>query len=344
MGHHGTEGFDVMDPHEDQLRDDHLDRDHGTGPDTGLHVVLGASGGIGNALVHELVRRGRQVRAVNRGGDARVPAGVERMAADVERSEEARRACAGASVVHHAAQPPYGQWPERFPPMNDAVLAAAEAARAKLVFADNLYLYGPTDGPMREDTPQQPTGPKGRTRRALAAQLLAAHAQGRVRVTMGRISDYYGPGNGYSVIGALALEPAMRGKPMRWMGDLDRPHTLHYLEDAARGLAILGERDEADGRAWHVPAAPPITGRGFMELVNRGLDAPVKAGVMGPTLLRLGALFNAQARESRETLYQWTSPFVADTSAFEETFGSMVTTPHAIAIGATLAGDRAVTA
>ena len=41
------------------------------------HVVVGASGGTGSALVRELVGRGRRVRAVNRSGRLAVPEGVE---------------------------------------------------------------------------------------------------------------------------------------------------------------------------------------------------------------------------------------------------------------------------
>lgn len=58
-----------------------------------LHVVLGASGGIGSAIVDELVRRGYRVRAVSRGGNA--PEGAEGMKADVSTREEARAAAQG---------------------------------------------------------------------------------------------------------------------------------------------------------------------------------------------------------------------------------------------------------
>ena len=125
-----------------------------------LHVVLGASGGTGSAVVRELVRRGHRVRAVNRSGDADVPDGsaVERAKGDVADPEGARRACAGASVVYHCAQPEYTKWREEFPPMADAVIDGAAAAGAKLVFADNLYMYGRTDRLPR--TPR--SAPQGR--------------------------------------------------------------------------------------------------------------------------------------------------------------------------------------
>jgi shikimate 5-dehydrogenase len=89
-----------------------------------LHAVLGASGGTGGAVVHELARRGLRARAVSRRGDAEAPGGVERVAADVATAEGAKAACAGAAVVYHCVQPPYTRWPQEFPPLTDAIAAA----------------------------------------------------------------------------------------------------------------------------------------------------------------------------------------------------------------------------
>ncbi len=154
-------------------------------PTPQLHVVLGASGGIGRALVRELARRGHPVRAVHRrGGATDPPRGVAALAADVATAEGARAACAGAAVVHHCAQPPYHRWAQEFPAMNEAVLAGAVAAGAKLVVADNLHTYAPSRGPLTEDAPQRPTSRKGTVRLALTTRLLDAHRAGAVRVAL----------------------------------------------------------------------------------------------------------------------------------------------------------------
>ena len=140
----------------------------------GLQVVLGAGGGTGRAITDELVRQGRRVRAVSRSGHvAGLPASVEHVAADLYDVASATAAVAGASVVYHAAQPPYADWVGRFERMNDAVARAAGATGARLVFADNLYMYGPGSSPMTEATPQLATDRKGAQRRSLAADLLA---------------------------------------------------------------------------------------------------------------------------------------------------------------------------
>jgi nucleoside-diphosphate-sugar epimerase len=303
---------------------------------TGDHVVLGAAGGTGSAVVRELAGRGLPVRAVTRSGKGDVPEGVEQVAADVGSAEDARRACEGAVVVYHCAQPPYTEWAELFPPMTDAVLDGAAAAGAKLVFADNMYVYGPPDGPMTEETPQRAQGKKGRVRIEMADAVLGAHADGRLRATIGRSSDYYGPRGTTSTVGENIMKPALHGKRVRWLGSLDQPHTLNYLEDMARALVTLGERDEADGRVWHLPAAEPLTGRQFLELLFEEAGRPPKVGVASRPMIKLGGLFNPLLRELNETLYQFERPFVSDASAFQAAFGPFEPTPHRAAVSRTV--------
>ena len=300
------------------------------------HVVIGAGGGTGSAIVRELAGRGRPVRAVTRSGKGDAPEGVEQVAADIGTEEGARQACDGAAVVYHCAQPPYTKWPELFPPMTRAVLDGAAAAGAKLVFADNLYVYGPPDGPMNEGTPQRAQGKKGRTRIEMADTLLAADAEGRLRVTIGRSSDYYGPGGTTSTVGESLMKPAVRGKRTRWLGSLDEPHTLNYLADMARALVTLGERDQADGQVWHLPAAEPLTGRQFLEMVFEELGQPPKIGVASRSLIRIGGVFNPLLRELTETLYQFEQPFVSDASKFQAAFAPFEPTPHRTAVSLTV--------
>jgi nucleoside-diphosphate-sugar epimerase len=301
-----------------------------------LLVVLGAAGGTGSAVVDELVVRGLPVRAVTRTGATNAPEGVEQVAADVATPEGARRACAGAAVVYHCAQPAYTKWVELFPPLTRAVLDGTAHAGAKLVFTDNLYVYGPPEGPMTEETPQRAQGKKGRTRIAMAAAILRAHAEGRLRCTIGRSSDYYGPGGTTSTVGDNLMKPVLRGKRARWLGSLDQPHTLNYLEDMARALVTLGEREEADGQVWHLPAAEPLTGRQFLTLAYEAAGLAPKMGVASRPMIRLVGVFNPLVRELNETLYQFERPFVSDASKFQGAFGAFEPTPHPEAVRRTV--------
>lgn len=95
--------------------------------------------------------------------------------ADVSVAADARRAIDGAAVVFHAAQPAYHRWPEDFPAITTAVLAAAASAGAAVVLADNLYAYGPAEGPLTEREPAAATDRKGAFRASMFAEMLKEH-------------------------------------------------------------------------------------------------------------------------------------------------------------------------
>lgn len=258
------------------------------------------------------------------------------LAADLTTAEGVRQACTGAAVVYHCAQPAYHRWSQEFPWLTAAVLDGVAKAGAKLVFADNLYQYGPVRGPLTEDLPAAATSPNGRVRAEMAEAVLAADAAGKVRTTIGRASDYYGPGGVNTTTGPLIFAAALNGKKARWIGSLDVPHTVSYLPDVAKGLATLGERSEADGQAWHLPAAEPVTGRQFLEMVFAALGQPPKIAHLSRPLQRVIGLFDRTVRALGETWYQRDQPFIVDWSKFETAFGPFAVTPHPKAITDTL--------
>lgn len=312
-----------------------------TGASSSLNVVFGATGAIGRAVVDELLRRGERVRAVSRSGHA--PEHAQGVAADAADPAQAMAAARDATVVFHCASPPYTNWPELFPALTHSILAAAESSDAKLVFADNLYAYGPVAGPLREDLPQIAGGRKGRVRVQMATEILHAHQQGRIRATIGRASDYYGPHGTSSTAGETVFGRILAGKKPQWTGHLDQPHTFHYLPDIARGLLVLAAHQEADGQIWHLPADNPLTAQQFFDLTYRaaGKDSPAKASLLGPTTLAVGGLFSPLVRELRETIYQFRAPFVVDSAKFETAFGPLEPTPHRQAIEQTVTWYRA---
>ena len=289
-----------------------------------MHVVLGASGGAGSAVVRELSARGARVRAVSRSGRGGPLPGVEYVRGDAADSESLKAICRDAAVLYHCVNVPYPEWTRRLLPIAEAVIGATAAAGARLVVMDNLYMYGPPDGPMTETIPKAARGPKGRLRARVADRFMHAHRTGAVRLAIGRASDFYGPAAN-SVPNMLVIKPAIEGKTASWVGNLDVPHTLSYLPDVARGLITLGERDEALGEIWHLAAAEPLTGRQFTEMVFQELGRPPKMRVISRPMMFVAGLFLRVARESAEVFYQFERPFVMDSSKFERSFGKQVT-------------------
>ena len=297
-------------------------------------VVLGATGGAGSAVIHELASRGVRVRAVSRTGAGPSLPGVTPVKSDVGNAAALHDVCRGAGVVYHCVNVPYPLWTRRLVPIAEAILGAAAAAGAKLVVMDNLYMYGRSDGPMTETTPRSARGPKGRLRIRLERLLLDAHRAGKVPVAIGRASDFYGP-EANSAAMFLVVRPALAGRRASWLGSLDEPHTLSYLPDVGWGLATLAAHDRAFGEIWHLPAAEPLTGRQFAGMVYEALGRPPRVGLIPKPVMVLGGLVSSMIRESREVLYQFEHPFIMDAAKFTQAFGSRITS-HRAAIRQTL--------
>jgi nucleoside-diphosphate-sugar epimerase len=305
------------------------------------HVVLG-TGAIGRAVAEELVRRGDSVRMVNRSGKMdEVAVGVEVVASDLYDQAKVREVTREAKVVYQSAQPRYYEWPEKFPPLQKSILDGLTGSGAKLVIVENLYMYGDTNGkPMTEDLPYLAHTRKGRVRGEISRAAFEAHKAGRIRVTSARGGNFFGPWGMDSTMGARAFYPLLRGKPAQLIGRTDLPHTHTYIKDFGAALVILGERDEADGQAWHVPNAQPTMSQAdLVRLFAEEAGVEPKISSMGKTMLTIGGLFIPEAKETVEMMYEFDRPFIVDSSKFEKTFG-LKATPMQEAIKKTVAWYR----
>jgi nucleoside-diphosphate-sugar epimerase len=302
-----------------------------------LHVVFG-TGQVGNALAAELTRAGVTVRTVSRHRPSTLADGVDWRAADVADSEAAAEVTKGASVIYQCLNAPYTQWPLLFPPLQRAVLAAAERSGALLVSLENLYSYGPTDGkPLSEDLPLSATTVKGRTRAAMTQELLAASAAGRVRIAIGRASDLFGAGvTTGSALGERVFANAVAGRRADFFGNPDLPHTYSYVPDIAAGLATLGTDPRAVGEVWHLPGPETVTTRALLNLVASEVGHPVEVRTMPKVVLRALGLFNPLLRGLAEMEYEFDAPFVLNTDKYTNTFGA-AGTPLKSAIAETVA-------
>ena len=289
------------------------------------HVIFG-TGPVGIAIMDELMAKGKQVRMVNRSGNADVPGGVQVTAGDASNPEVTKELCKDAAVVYQCTNPPYTKWLELFPALQAGVLEGAASAGAKLIVMDNLYMYGSTGGkPMTEDMPYSATTRKGKLRAKMADDLMAAHKAGKVQVAIGRASDYFGPRGLVSAMGERVFYPALAGKGAQIMGNPDLPHTQSYIPDIGKGLVILGEREEALGQVWHLPSPKPVTQREFLEIVYKEAGHPLKMQVMPKLMLNALSLFVPILREVKEMLYEFEEPFVMDHSKFDQAFGNIAT-------------------
>ncbi len=290
-------------------------------------------------VMQTLLKKGEKVALASRSGkiNKTLPKKVEIHACDATKPEEVTTVCKDMDVVYFCAMPPYTQWPDLFPPLAVGFLKGVAKTKAKIVFGDNLYLYGSTQGtPITETVSHDATGHKGRTREFVARQFMAAHEREDNLVTIGRTSDFYGPETINAVFGEMFFKPALAGKTVNLLGDIDLPHTFSYIKDFANGLVTLGSNDAAFGEVWHTPSAPTISSREMLKLIESELDTAIKVRVAGRSMISFLGWFNPMIKETREMMYTWEEAYVVNHSKFEAAFGAEPTS-HEVAIKETIA-------
>jgi nucleoside-diphosphate-sugar epimerase len=275
--------------------------------------------------MRELGRRGKPVRAVNRSGNADVPEDVDVVAADVYQSGQAEQAAEGATIIYQCAQPGYTEWPAKFPPLQERILDAAINLEAKFVVPENLYMYGPVNGPITEDLPYTPTTRKGKVRAEMAQAIHKAVEAGKLQAVQVRASDFYGPHVEGSAFGEIIFKAVAQGKTAQAAGNIDLPHSYTYIDDFAKALVIVGEHEEAMGQVWLVPNAPVTTTRELIEKAYAIAGHPPKIRAASRWMLRAVGLFVPEVREMVEMLYEFEEPFVVDSSKFVNAFGDIAT-------------------
>jgi len=298
-------------------------------------LVLGA-GPLGRAIVASLVARGHHPVVVTRSG---TPVdGAESRRADLTDPAAARAALADATIVFSTAQPAYHRWVEEFPALQASIVQAAQAADVALIVAENLYGYGPHDGPLTEDLPMRPTTRKGTVRAEMWQTLLDASTRGELQMAAVRGSDFVGPGVEGSAFGTRFFDPLRRGKPAQAMGDVDALHSVTFVPDFGEALVRVAEDDTSWGRAWHVPCAPAVSQRRLAEIAAStiGRTGTIKSAPV--SMLRLVGVFVKPVREMVEMRYEFEEDFVVDSSAFTAHFG-MQATPLEEALGAVMRAE-----
>jgi len=310
-----------------------------TATSTQLHLVVGASGQLGRELVAQLHARGHRVRAVTRVRPAKVPEGVEVLTGDISDPVDAERLGRGATVIYACFGAPHQQWQHVFAPMARGVLRASMQNSAKLVFADNLYAYGPQTQPLVETLPNTAYGRKPRLRAEIAAMLLAAHGAGTAEVVIARASDFYGPGIDSAMMGTGVIRALLDGRRIFLPGDLDAPHTFTFVPDFARALLVLGTAEGVSGQVWHVPSAPAISLRALVERLGALAATRARIHALPRMAIRIAGWFDPAIRELLELDFQWDRPYLVSHAKYAARFGDGFT-PLDLGLAATLESMR----
>lgn len=288
-----------------------------------MQVAIIGFGAVGRETAKLLLARGEKVRVAQRKRPGNLPEAAEFIATDVLDLESVHRACAGSEAVICCIGFPYNSriWEKAWPKALEIQLAACTEAKARFVFADNLYMYGPQDRPLTEDMPLTSFGRKPKVRAGITRLWQQAHRKGRVQAVAVRASDFYGAEVETSVLSNYGVKRLLQGKPALIPYSPDHPHDFTYVPDFARALvSLLDASEDAYGQAWHVPNAPTQTLRALIVKAAGMIGTAPRMTVMPRPLLHLAGLFDRQIYELIEMGFQTDRPYLVDASKFASRF------------------------
>ncbi len=291
-----------------------------------LHVVLGASGTIGQNVIKELKLRNLNIRAVQRN---KIIEGIDTVNADLLDLVQTREAIKGATHVYLCIAVPYTtkQWQLEWPFVMENVIKACELTNATLIFLDNVYMYGPSPlgKPFNESHPQYPTSEKGKVRKKVADMLIEAEHSGRIKAVIGRSADFYGTSTNCALYISF-LENMIKGKAPQSLGGLDIVHTYAHTTDVGRALVALALDESTYGQVWHLPVSRPITINEVNEIFNQVLGTHYKITVIPRGMLNILGVFITSIKEMKEMLYQLDEPYIMNCEKFMLHFPDFETT------------------
>jgi nucleoside-diphosphate-sugar epimerase len=304
-------------------------------------TILGAGGAIGNELVKLLEARKQPFRLVGR-NPVSMPGAAQVVNADLSDRDQTIQAVAGSSVVYLLAGLKYDHrvWAELWPRVMTNTIEACKRASAKLIFFDNVYMYGKVAGAMTEDTPFNPCSRKGEIRAKIAASLINEWKAGGLTAMIARAADFYGPNAKTGIPNVMVFEPMSKKQKAMCLVNDSLPHSYTYTPDAAEALVALAASESAWNQTWHMPTTPnPPTGKGFIAHAAEAMGVPAKYRVLSRPMVRIVGWFNPVVGEVYEMLYQNDSPYLFDSSKYARAFG-FLGTPYAEGIRATAASYR----
>jgi nucleoside-diphosphate-sugar epimerase len=284
--------------------------------------ILGAGGAIGSELVKQLSARSEPIRLASRKPKL-VPGSAEVVAADLSNLDDTLRAVSGSRVAFLIVGLKYDVkvWRELWPRIVYNAIEACKRSNARLIFFDNVYMYGKVEGAMTEETPFRPCSKKGEIRAQIATALLNEIKAGNLTALIARAADFYGPRVRNGLPNKLVFDKFAKGAKAMWLANDSVKHSFTFTPDAARSLVLLAETEGAWNQTWHVPTAPePPAGKKFIELAANEFGIQPKYRVITRPMLRVVGLFDSVTRESWEMLYQYEFDYIFDSTKFMKAF------------------------
>lgn len=293
-----------------------------------MNTIVGAGGPSANALTRELLAHGEQIRLVSRRPSKFTDEKIESKQADLLDYKRLLNACQGSTVIYMCAGLVYDAkiWQQQWPVIMQNLIQVTQQTGARLIFFDNVYMYGLVNGPMLETTPYNPSSKKGEVRAKIATRLMEEVKAGNIQATIARAADFYGTDSMNSFLDMMVLNKYAAGQRAQWIGDPKVLHNFTFIPDTGKAMYLLGKNPESGNQIWHLPTAAPLTGNEFIQLAAEIYGVQPRFFKINKFLLRLAGLFEKTAGGTVELYYQYDHNYNLDSSKFEKAFHFKPTT------------------
>lgn len=288
-------------------------------------LILGAAGRFGRHTTEAFLAAGWRVRTFLRPGRT-APHGVEPHYGTLEDITAAAR---GVDVIVNALNPPYHHWTRELPRQTAAVIAAAKASGATVLFPGNIYNYGSTlPAVFSETTPHN-----GDHRKAqLRIEAEAAYRGAGIPTIVLRAGDYLDNAVGGNWFDSHIANKAHKGH-ITYPGPTDLPHAWAWLPDVARAAVMLVERRETlDTFQEIVFPGYTLTGAELIAASEAAIGHTLKQGNFPWWALSLIGPFSPLMREIKDMRYLWNSPHQVDGTLFTKLLPTFTATPLQVAM------------
>lgn len=286
-----------------------------------MQTILGAGGSVATHLAKELVNYTPHIRLVSR-NPKKVNDTDEIVSADLLNAGQVLEAVKGSAIVYLTVGLPYNSsvWETQWLPIMENVINACKVHKAKLVFFDNVYMYGLVKGEMTEKTPFHPISKKGKARAAVASALLRAMEKKEITALIARSADFFGADTQNSVPNMMIIDKLKSGKKAQLLLSDKTVHCYTNLKDAVKAMALLGNTDSAYGQTWHLPVSESYSGKEFVEKAAALLNAKPSYTVSPKWLMNILSLFVPMIKESLEMAYQYEYDYKVSDGKFLKAF------------------------
>ncbi|MEO6521207.1 MAG: NAD-dependent epimerase/dehydratase family protein [Mucilaginibacter sp.] len=286
-----------------------------------MHTILGAGGPVSNSLARELENNNEIVRLVSR-KPIQTTGKTTWVKGDLTNYSQILEAAKGSAVIYLCAGLVYDKkvWQEQWPKIMQNVINVAKQTGARLIFFDNVYMYGLVNGAMTENTPYNPCSAKGEVRAHIANTLMDETKAGNLNASIARGADFYGAESLNSFYDMMVLSKYANGEKAQWLGKVSCKHSFTYIPDAGKGMYLLGQNPDSDNQIWHMPTAPALTGNEFINLAAQAFNVQPKYSTVNKLMMQLAGIFSKPIRGSVEMYYQYDHDYIFDSAKFEKAF------------------------